>query len=134
MGDLTACPDVLVWGVDLKRGMELQPWASCLDRLATSPREADALFADAVTLLDGRADHLARHGHRTWEPSPDAPALIILVDEYAELVDEAPDAEAPEAFVHADSIARRGRAFAVQLVAVTQRPSQKAMGKGAVRS
>ncbi|WP_214320580.1 cell division protein FtsK [Nonomuraea sediminis] len=129
LGELTACPDAIIWGVDLKRGMELQPWAACLDRLATTPQEADALFADAVAILDGRADHMAQQGQRTWQPTPDAPALIILVDEYAELVDEAPDAVR-----HADSIARRGRAVAVQLVAATQRPSQKAMGKGAVRS
>ncbi len=57
------------------------------------------------------------------------PALIILIDEYAELVDDA-----PQAIRHADSIARRGRAVAVSLVAATQRPTQKAMGHGAVRS
>lgn len=129
LGELTACPDVIIWGIDLKRGMELLPWASCLDRVATTPQEAEGLLADAVVILDGRADHQARQGERVWEPGPDAPALIILVDEYAELVDEAPDAVR-----HADSIARRGRAVAVQLVAATQRPSQKAMGKGAVRS
>src|SRR5215813_1410454 len=33
-----------------------------------------------------------------------------------------------------DSIARLGRAVAVTLVAATQRPTQKAMGSGAVRS
>jgi S-DNA-T family DNA segregation ATPase FtsK/SpoIIIE len=27
---LTGCPDVIVWGVDLKAGMELRPWAPCL--------------------------------------------------------------------------------------------------------
>ena len=129
LGDLTACPDAIIWGIDLKRGMELLPWASCLDRLATTPQEAETLLADAVTVLDGRADHLAQHGERVWQPSPDAPALIILIDEYAELVDEAPNA-----IKHADSIARRGRAPAVTLVAATQRPSQKAMGKSAVRS
>jgi hypothetical protein len=57
------------------------------------------------------------------------PALIILIDEYAELVDET-----PEAVRHADSVARRGRAVAVNLIAATQRPTQKAMGQGAVRS
>ncbi|GAA3168075.1 hypothetical protein GCM10010486_38510 [Nonomuraea roseoviolacea subsp. carminata] len=129
LGDLTACSDVVIWGIDLKRGMELLPWASCLDRLATTPQEAEALLADAVAVLDGRADHLARQGLRVWEPTPDAPALIILIDEYAELVEEAPGAVR-----HADSIARRGRAPAVTIVAATQRPSQRAMGKGAVRS
>jgi S-DNA-T family DNA segregation ATPase FtsK/SpoIIIE len=57
------------------------------------------------------------------------PVLIILLDEYAELVDDASGAVR-----HADSIARRGRAVAVSLVAATQRPTQKAMGHGAVRS
>ncbi len=129
LGDLSACSDVIIWGIDLKRGMELLPWASCLDRLATTPQEAEALMADAVAILDGRADALAQYGQRVWEPRPDAPALIVLIDEYAELVDEAPGAVR-----HADSIARRGRAVAVTLVAATQRPSQKAMGQGAVRS
>ncbi|MEV2268721.1 cell division protein FtsK [Nonomuraea africana] len=129
LGELTACPDVIIWGIDLKGGMELMPWASCLDRLATTPQEAESLLADAVVILDGRADHLARLGERVWTPTPQAPLLVIVVDEYAELVDDAPNA-----IRHADSIARRGRAPGVELIAVTQRPSQKAMGKGAVRS
>ncbi|WP_051760388.1 helix-turn-helix domain-containing protein [Herbidospora cretacea] len=129
LGNLTACADTIVWGVDLKRGMELLPWASCLDRIATTPREAEALFRDAVAILDGRAETLAMQGLRVWEPTPDAPALVIVTDEYAELSDEA-----PIALAHADSIARRGRAPAVQLVIATQRPSQKTMGNSAVRS
>ena len=57
---------------------------------------------------------------------PDQPALVVIVDEYAEMPEEAHDC--------ADSIARRGGAVAVNLIAATQRPSQQAMGKGAVRS
>src|SRR5215472_14119347 len=41
---------------------------------------------------------------------------------------------APEAISDADSIGRRGRAVAVTLIAATQRPTQKAMGQGALRS
>ena len=37
MGNLVACRDVVIWGIDLKRGMELGPWESCIDRLATTP-------------------------------------------------------------------------------------------------
>ncbi|MEU7746833.1 cell division protein FtsK [Nonomuraea sp. NPDC049158] len=129
LGDLTACQDVILWAVDLKRGMELLPWMSCIDRLATTPQEAEALLADAVVILDGRADDLTRRGERVWEPSPDRPALIIVIDEYAELA-----SEAPRAITYADSIARRGRAPAVNLIAATQRPSKDAMGKSAVRS
>ena len=123
MGNLVACPDVVIWGIDLKKGMDLGPWAPCIGRLATTPEEARALLADAVAILEARAALLAARGQRVWEPSPDMPALIILIDEYAELVDDAPGAVR-----HADSVARRGRAVAVNLIAATQRPTQKAMG------
>jgi hypothetical protein len=129
MGNLAACEDVVIWAIDLKKGMELGPWAPCIGRLATTPDEATALLADAVKILEARAAHLAERGERIWEPSPDMPALVIIIDEYAELADDA-----PEAIKQADSIARRGRAVAVNLVAATQRPTQKAMGQGAVRS
>jgi len=129
MGSLAACNDVVIWAIDLKKGMELGPWAPCIDRLATTPHEASALLADAAAILQARAALLAATGRRVWEPSPDMPALVIIIDEYAELADEAPDAMSGT-----DSIARLGRAVAVTLVAATQRPTQKAMGQGAVRS
>lgn len=129
MGNLAACADVVIWAIDLKRGMELGPWSSCLGRLATTPAEARALLADAVAILEARAANLAAAGQRTWQPTPEMPALIIIVDEYAELAEDASEATAD-----ADSIARRGRAVAVTLLAATQRPTQKAMGQGALRS
>ncbi len=129
MGYLAACSDVVIWVFDLKKGMELGPWAACIGRLATTPEEARALLADAVAILEARAALLTEQGQRVWELSPDMPALIILIDEYAELADDAPGA-----VKHADSVARRGRAVAVNLIAATQRPTQKAMGQGAVRS
>ena len=119
----------MIWAVDLKRGMELGPWAGCIDRLATTPAEARALLADAVAILEARAAYLATTGRRVWEPAPDMPALVIIIDEYAELTESA-----PEATGDADSIGRRGRAVAVTLIAATQRPTQKAMGQGALRS
>ncbi len=129
MGNLVACPDVVIWAIDLKKGMELKPWQSCIGRLATTPEQATALLRDAVAILQARAELLAATGQRVWEPSPDMPALVIIIDEYAELADDAPDA-----IKHADSIARLGRAVAVTMIAATQRPTQKAMGQGAVRS
>ena len=62
MGNLVACRDVVIWGIDLKKGMELAPWVSCIDRLATTPEEARALLADAVAILEARAALLAEHG------------------------------------------------------------------------
>jgi S-DNA-T family DNA segregation ATPase FtsK/SpoIIIE len=129
LASLAACRDVVIWAIDLKRGMEFQPWAPCIDRLATTPEQAAALLADAVTILYARAQYLADHGRRAWEPSERMPALVIIIDEYAELAEQA-----PAALKHTDTIARLGRAPAVTLVAATQRPTQKVMGQGAVRS
>jgi S-DNA-T family DNA segregation ATPase FtsK/SpoIIIE len=124
---LAACRDVRLWGVDLKGGMELGPWASVFERIATTPEEANDLFRDAVTELNHRAASMAATGKRTWEPTPENPALIIITDEHAELPEESHD--------YADSIARRGRAVAVNLIAATQRPTIAAMGRNtAVRS
>ena len=129
MGNLVACRDAVIWAIDLKKGMELGPWQSCIGRLATTPEQAIALLRDAVIALEARAELLAAAGKRTWDISPAWPALVIIIDEYAELADEAPDAMSDT-----DSIARLGRAVAVTLIAATQRPTQKAMGQGAVRS
>ena len=129
MGNLVACRDVVIWAIDLKKGMELKPWESCIGRLATTPEQAITLLRDAVAILQARAELLAATGRRAWEITPDMPALVIIIDEYAELADDAPDAMSD-----ADSIARLGRAVAVTLIAATQRPTQKAMGQGAVRS
>jgi S-DNA-T family DNA segregation ATPase FtsK/SpoIIIE len=97
-----------------EKGMELGPWESCIDRLATTPEQAAALLRDAVAVLEARTALLAAAGKRTWEISPDMPALIVIIDEYAELADEAPGAMADT-----DSIARLGHAVAVTLIAAT---------------
>ena len=129
VANLAACADVVLWGIDLKGGMELRPWVSCLDRLATTPAEATELQRDAVGILEARAKAMGAGSERVWNPSPQHPALIIITDEYAELAENAPLAADA-----ADSVARRGRALAVTELAATQRPTQKAMGKGALRS
>ncbi len=123
---LVVCRDVAVWGIDRKGGMELRPWLSCLGRLATGVEDSVGLLRDAVAVLDARAEELAARGERLWRPTAAAPALVIVVDEYAELPEEAAES--------ADSIARRGRAVAVTLLVATQRPTQQAMGSSAVRS
>ena len=53
---------------------------------------------------------------------------MIIIDEYAELAGDPPDAMSDTG-----TIARPGRAPAVTLAAATQRPTQKVMGQGAVR-
>src|SRR5262249_8746387 len=98
-------------------------------RLATTPTDATRLLTDAVWILDARAAALTARGTRVWEPTPGTPALVIVIDEYAELAVEAPDA-----ITAADSIARRGRAGAVTPLAATPGRTKQARGRGAARS
>ena len=128
MGNLAACADVVIWAIDLKRGMELgHGHPASPGWPPRPPRPAPCWPTPSPSSKP--APHLAATGQRVWEPSPDMPALVIVIDEYAELAEDA-----PEATSDADSIARRGRAVAVTLIAATQRPTQKAMGQGALRS
>jgi S-DNA-T family DNA segregation ATPase FtsK/SpoIIIE len=129
LANLVACRDVVIWAIDLKGGMEILPWAACIDRLATTPRQAAALLADATAILHARAQYLAGQGRRVWEPAERMPSLVIIIDEYAELAEQVPGATK-----HTDTIARLGRATAETLIIATQRPTQKVMGQGAVRS
>jgi S-DNA-T family DNA segregation ATPase FtsK/SpoIIIE len=128
--DLTAalvrCADAEPWGIDLKAGMELAPWHTNLRHLATTKDQAVALLTLAVARLDQRAARLAAQGLRVHEPTPEDPAITILIDEFAELP--------AEALELADSIARRGRAPGITLIIATQRPTQAALGGNAIRS
>lgn len=123
MAALVAARDVAVWGIDLKGGMELGPWASCLGRLATTPADAVALVRDALAVRDHRT---ATARARLWDPAQDGPALVLVVDEYAELPEEAKDL--------LESLARLGRAVMVNILAATQRPTVDTMGGGATRA
>jgi hypothetical protein len=130
LANLAACRDVVIWATGLRPGAELRPRAPCPGRPATTPAQAAALPAGAVTIVLARAQHLAGHGKRERHPSPARPALMMMIiGEYAELAGDAPDA-----MNDTSTIARPGRAPAVTLAAATRRPTQKVTGHGAVRS
>ncbi|MDX2974487.1 FtsK/SpoIIIE domain-containing protein [Kribbella solani] len=125
---IAECNDTALWGIDLKEGMELSPWSKVLSRpVATNSDAAETLLSAAIDELERRAQFLTSSGQREWTPEPDAPALYVIIDEYAELSKRAQKL--------ADSISRRGRALCINLVIATQRPTQKSMGEGsALRS
>lgn len=120
VAELSARSDVVLWAIDLKGGLELAPWLPVLNRLATTPDAARELLLGANRVLDARARLLAERRERKWQPSPSEPALVVLVDELAEL-----DEDGLALF---ERLARLGRALVIILVAVTQRPSAAALG------
>jgi DNA segregation ATPase FtsK/SpoIIIE, S-DNA-T family len=129
LATLAPAPDVLLWGIDFAGGTALVPWRACFGRIATTPSEARELLADACRVVDARNRWLVHHGRDAWEPSAEAPAVVLPVDELAELVEQLPDAA-----TYLDSIARLGRKTAVTLLVATQRPTQDALGGGALRA
>jgi DNA segregation ATPase FtsK/SpoIIIE, S-DNA-T family len=129
LATLAPAPDVLLWGIDFAGGTALIPWQACFGRVATTPTEARAVLADACRVIEVRNRWLVHHGRDAWQPTPDAPALVVPVDELAELVEQLPDAA-----TSLDSIARLGRKTAVTLLVATQRPTQEALGGGALRA
>jgi len=120
MAALSGCRDVVLWGIDMKRGLELAPWRPVLNRLATTEDAAHELLSAANRVLDARADLLAERHERKWQPSPEEPVLVIAVDELAEL-----DADSMALL---ERLARMGRAEGIILIAVTQRPSADVLG------
>lgn len=96
---------------------------------ASPPPPQPRCCSTTRTILQARTGPLALADRRAWEPAPGMPAVVIIIDEYAELADKAHTAPGD-----ADFIARHGRAVAVTLIAATLRPAHKAPGQGAVQS
>lgn len=81
MANLAACADVVIWAIDLKRGMELGPWASCIDRPALDEISAQAM-RDRAQTHPNEPGHQAIPGHanaggRCPEDARDAPDAIL---------------------------------------------------------
>jgi S-DNA-T family DNA segregation ATPase FtsK/SpoIIIE len=130
VGELVAAGDVVCWGVDFKGGAELGPWRACLGRVATTPGDTEQLLLAAVAVLDARMGELGRRGRRELAPSPTTPALVVVIDEHAELVARC-GRPALEAI---DSIAKRGRAASVTLILANQRATMDLLGSEILRA
>jgi S-DNA-T family DNA segregation ATPase FtsK/SpoIIIE len=116
-------PDALLWGIDLKGGIELRPWAPVCDWLATTTDHAAAMLAALRRIVDARGQAATQW---VWQASQQHPVIVVLIDEAAELP--------TEATADLDSIARRGRALGVQLTLATQYPTAEAVGSTQVRA
>lgn len=117
LANLATCPDLAVWGIDLKGGAEFLPWQQALDRVASNEQDAASLLKDAKALIPTRMEDLVSRGKRKWIPDQEHPLLLIVIDELASLDDEALGLVA--------TIAQKGRAAGIALILATQRPSSR---------
>ena len=119
---------VALVGVDCKGGMELGMFGKRLSALATSRREAVALFGALVVEIQQRMDTCRWAGARSiWElPDEERPVpVVVLVDEMAELYltngSREDRAEAEQCSTYLLRLAQLGAALGVHLVIAGQR-------------
>lgn len=127
LAQLAACDDVLIWVIDLKGGGMAAPWKPCIDWLATTHEEAEAMLAAAKRIINARSaittDHI---------PSPEDPAIVIVMDECNEAFGQG---TGTGALVAAGvSVAQLGAGMSVELDAATQIGGLSSMGDERIRS
>jgi S-DNA-T family DNA segregation ATPase FtsK/SpoIIIE len=127
MAQLSACDDVLIWFIDLKGGGTAAPWMPCIDWLATSHDEAELMLTAAKRVINARSaitdDHI---------PSPDDPAIVIVIDEANEAFGQGTGrASLVAAGV---SVASLGAGLSVDMVVATQIGALYAVGDERIRS
>ena len=113
---------VQVWAVDPKGGMELAPAAPLFTQFAYQPHDMVELLELAAWTMHDRANRL-RGRVRVHTPTVDEPAIVVVVDELAQLVSYEPDAQLRRRATAALSLLlSQGRAPAVTVIAAMQDP------------
>jgi hypothetical protein len=136
---LAACGDAVVWAIEVaKAGQGQAAWLPCFDWLATTLDEAVAMLRAAVAIIEARSRILAAAASRgkgddKLVPTPDLPAIVIIIDEAAALFGiktGSPDRVdlAAEATELARQVSQTGRSAGVGLLVTTQRPTVAALG------
>ena len=120
-------PDVALVAVDPKRGVEFAGWGPRATAIARTPEESAGVLEAAVQLMFDRYDRLAETGVTEWDVTPDDPAVLVVVDELAELLDNGDRVLEDRCGRALRSLLRMGRAAGVSVAAATQRPSAEAI-------
>ena len=112
-------------------------WQQLAAATACGPAASDEDVRDKILavlewaqgLVTGRSATLAETGHSVFQPTPDDPAIVLMVDEVDEVVASVPGSGAILEF-----LASKQRKSAVCLILATQRATQRQTGGGMVRA
>jgi hypothetical protein len=112
-------------------------WEPLAAATACGPAASDEEVRDKILtvlewaqhLVTDRSATLAQTGHSVFQPTPDDPAYVLMVDEVDEVVTSVPGSGAILEF-----LASKQRKSAVCLILATQRATQKQTGGGMVRA
>jgi DNA segregation ATPase FtsK/SpoIIIE-like protein len=123
--------DTALVGIDPKR-VELTPWRDRLSALVVD-NEAEPtlrLLRDLVAEVQHRVAGLADQGLVAAAPDADMPALVLVVDEWAELAAEGTSKQRAEAHDLLRRYVSLGRAVGCSAVLATQRPTSDTVDTG----
>jgi S-DNA-T family DNA segregation ATPase FtsK/SpoIIIE len=134
---ITRCPDgrlVQLNGAHMGDELSWEPLSALTvcGPVATDEQVRDKIGAALSALclfVTQRSESLARTGHSTFQPTPEAPAVTVIIDEVDEIV-----AHVPGAGQMLEFLASKQRKSAVALVLATQRAVVKTIGGGGVRA
>jgi hypothetical protein len=123
---------VVRWGCDLKR-VELAPWRARFNRLAIDYQSVSKLLEDIPGILDERYAFMEANGIRKWHPRCGLPALLVVVDELREVVQQFPGERdgkaAAQRLLHLVTLTSKGRACGAVLLGATQNPLAEVIGR-----
>lgn len=118
-----------MFGIDLKDGVELTPWAHWMAGLSTDLDETTELLTRVDQIRKERNMQLRATGCDKVTISRDTPAIVIMIDEMAELAGGiGKDIKHQQEHIQAllDRLLRLGRSAAITIVAATQDPRKEA--------
>jgi hypothetical protein len=130
---ITSCVDALVWMIDVTKAKDARLWDPAVDWTAAGPDQVPAAMAmlkAGVDLINTRAAHSVTSIH---QPTPDAPAVVIIVDEASGLFGRDDDV-AEQANKLIDFIATKGRSEGVAVIVVGQRGTASHLGKAGLKA
>lgn len=130
VGTRVCCRNAVVWGVDLKGGMELGPWRNAMDWVVTDFDSAMELLEALEAVVDARAKYCADVLNvRRWPMTPEFPVLTVVVDE-CHSFNGAMNRKQLEML---ERVIQKGRAVGVEIIEATQYPTLLAFGSNLVR-
>lgn len=118
---------VRLWGIDLKRGVEVMMGRALFTTVAITPAEAIATLRRLLQVVEERGRSMAGVS-RLHVPRPGDPLHVLVIDELAALTAYADPDTKREASRVLSEILTQGRALGVVVLACVQDPRKEVVG------
>ncbi|MBC9822552.1 FtsK/SpoIIIE domain-containing protein [Terrabacter sp. MAHUQ-38] len=118
---------VRLWGVDLKRGVEVGMGRGLFSEVAITPGQAVDVLTRLLAVVDERGRRMAGTS-RLHRPTPTEPLHVLAIDELAVLTAYADPETRKEAGRLLAEVLTQGRALGVVVLACVQDPRKEVIG------